>query len=148
MFQIMFDHLIRHLPNRGAKIASRPKMPSPVSFLQVRKLLKQMTRSSSLDSSHDFTGRHSRGRTHQNMDMVFAHHASYNPNFKGFTSLPYQVPYSFRYISLQNFVAVFAYPNKMVFNLINRMATIPRYSISTSLFIIITAKADRLKPVV
>jgi hypothetical protein len=48
--------------------------------------------------------------------------ASYdNPNFKSLTSLPDQASYSFRDLTLQNFVAVFGCPDKMVFNLVNRM---------------------------
>ena len=118
MLQILFDHFISHLPNRGTKIAPSPKMPSPVPLLQVRKFLEHIARSPSFDSPHDFTGCHIRRCADQNMDAIFAHHASDNPNFKSFACLPYQVSNSFRYLSLQNFVAIFGNPNKMVFNLV------------------------------
>ena len=33
MLQMLLDHFFRHLPYRGTKLPSRPKMLTPVSFL-------------------------------------------------------------------------------------------------------------------
>jgi len=124
MLQIVLNRLISHLANGGAKIPARPKMPSPVPLLQVRKLLEQAARSPSFDSPHDFAGRQIRRSTDQNVDMIFAHHAFYNPYLKRFTGLSHQVSYPFRDVTTQHFVAILRDPNKMVLHLINRMAAI------------------------
>jgi len=81
------------------------------------------------------------------MDMVFTDYTFDNPYFKRFTGLSYQVSDSFRYLTTQHFVTILGYPNKMVLNLVNRMAAISiihRHLLGS----IIAAKADRLKPVV
>ena len=143
MFQILFDHLFRHLPNCGAKIATRPKMLPPVTLLQMRKLFKQIIRSPSFNPSHDFTGRHSQRCIDQNMDMIFTHYSSDYPNFKRLTSLPDQLSNSFRYLTSQNFVAVFGYPNKMILNLKDCMTTISLFHRSPRCPLL-----SQLKPVV
>ncbi len=145
MLQIVFDHFIRHLANSGAKIAALPKMSSPISLFQVREFFEQIARSSSLDSPHDFARSHIRRCTYQDMHMIFAHNTFDDPYLKGFTRLPHQVSHSFRYFTLQHFITILGYPNKMVLNLVNRMAAI---SIVPPLGQIIAAKANRLKPVV
>ena len=124
MLQVLFDHLFCHLTYRRTEVSSRPKMPSPVPLLQVRKLLEQAARSPSFDSPHDFAGRQIRRSTDQNVDMIFAHHAFYNPYLKRFTGLSHQVSYPFRDVTTQHFVAILRDPNKMVLHLINRMAAI------------------------
>lgn len=121
MLQIVLDHFIRHLGNGGAKIAVRPKMFSPIPLFQVRKRLKQTARSPSFDSPHDFAWRPVRRCTHQTMDMIFTDHAFYNPSLKRFARLPHQISYSFSYFTTQHLVKILGYPNKVVFNLVNRM---------------------------
>jgi hypothetical protein len=113
MLQIVFDHLIGHLTNGGAKITARPKMSSPVSLLQVRKLLEQIARSPSLNPPPNFAGGPIRRSTDQNVDMIFAHHAFYNPYLKRFTGLAHQVSYSLCYFTTRHFVTILGYPNKI-----------------------------------
>jgi len=65
MLQILLDHLIGHLPNRSAEVASHPKVPASVPLLDVRKLLKQSTRRSPIYTPHDLTRPKGRRGTHQ-----------------------------------------------------------------------------------
>jgi hypothetical protein len=112
---ILFDHLIGHLANGGAKITARPKMSSPVPL------------SSSAETP--------------------PHYAFYNSYLKRFAGLAHQVSCSLCYFTTRHFVTILGYPNKMVLNLINRMAAISIVHCHL-LSQIIAAKADRLKPVV
>jgi hypothetical protein len=121
MLQIVLDHVIRHLANGGAKIAVRLKMFSPIPLFQVRKLLKQTARSPSFNSPHDFAWRPIRRCTHQNRNMIFTDHAFYNPYLKRLARLPHQVSYSLSYFTTQHLVTLLGYPNKRVFNWVNRM---------------------------
>ena len=124
MLQILLDHLFRHLPHPGTKIPSRPKMPPPILFLQVRKLFKQLARCASLDPPHDLAWRHRRRTTRQYMHVILAHHAFHYPDLKGFACLSYQFSNSLPHLSSQNLIPVLRYPYKMVLNLKNSMTTL------------------------
>ena len=125
MFQILFNHLFRHLPNCSAEIASRPKMSPPISLLQMRKFLEQSTCRITFDPPHNLTGRHSGWSTHQNMHMIFADYTPYDPYFKRLTDLTNHCSNSFSNFACQYFVAILCHPNKVILNLKNLMATIP-----------------------
>jgi hypothetical protein len=124
MFQILLDHFFRHLPNSGAEIAPCPKVSSPITLFQVRKLFEQIARGSSFDPSHDLARRQIRRRTDQNMHVVFAHHTSDNPNLKRFTGLANHFPNPLRNLAPENLITLFGYPNKMILNLENRMTPV------------------------
>jgi hypothetical protein len=104
--------------------AKYPKVLTPITLLQMRKLFKEITRCSSLDSPHYLARRHRRRQTHQNMHMIFTRHASDDPNLKSFTGLPDPFPNSFRNLTLQNFIAILRHPYKVILDLKNRMATV------------------------
>ena len=148
MFQVLFDHFFRYLPHSDTEIPSRPKMPTPIFLLQMRKLFKQITRCPTFNPPHDLTRRHLRGATHKYMYMIPTHHTPYNSYLECFARLPNQLPNSFCYFSFQNFVSIFRYPYKMVFNLINRLTSISIIHATPPVWHILSAKADRLKPVV
>ena len=112
MLQILFDHLFRHLAYRGTKVPPRPKMPTPVSLLHVRKLFKQLARRPTFDPPHDLAWRHSRRTTHQNMDVILTHYPFHHPDLECLTPLSYQLPYPLRYGSAQYLVTVFRHPHK------------------------------------
>ena len=124
MFQIFFDHFFRHLSYHSAVVASRPKVSSPIAFLQMGKFFKQIARRSPFNSPHNLTRRYIRWRTHQNMYMIFTHYSSDNPNLKGFRGLPSQFPNSFDNLTFQNFIAIFRHPYKVILNLENRLTTV------------------------
>jgi len=149
MLQILLNHLFRHLADCRTKITARPKMPPPIPLLYIRKLFKQLTRGTALDSPHNFTRRHRRRATHQYVHMVFAHNPSNNPYLKGLTRLPDKLPYPLRYFSSQHLVAILRNPHKVILYLVNRVAAIPVIHTTPLVFrYSIAAKADRLKPVV
>ena len=129
MLQILLDHLFRHLPYRGAEVPSRPKMPTPVSLLHVRKLFKQLARGSSFDSPHDLARCHRLRTTHQDMDMILANHPFHDPDLKGFTGLTHQLSHALRNLCIQHLVAIFRHPYKVVLNLKHRMATVPIFQV-------------------
>ena len=125
MLQILFNHFFRHLPNCGAEISPCPKMSSPISLLQMWKLLEQSTCRIAFDPPHNLTGCHSGRGTHQNMHMILANYSAHDPYLKRFTNLTNHCSNSFSNIPCQNLIAVFRHPNKMILNLKNRMTAIP-----------------------
>ena len=124
VLQVVLNHIFCHLPNRCTKIPSRPEMPPPVPFLDLRVLLEQLRCRSPLDSPHDFARRHTRWTAHQNMHMILAHHAFHNPNLERITGLAHQLSHSFCNLSPQHLVPILCHPHKMVLNLKNRMTAI------------------------
>lgn len=149
MLQILLNHLFRHLANCRTKIPARPKMTTLIPLLYMRKLFKQLTRSTPFDSPHDFARRHRRRATHQYVHMVFAHNTSNYPYLKGLARLPDKLPYPLSYFSSQYLVAILRNPHKVILYLVYRVAAIPVIHTSLQVFrYSIAAKADRLKPVV
>jgi hypothetical protein len=149
MLQILRYHFFRHLAYRGTEIASCPKMPAPKSFLQVRELFEQLPRRATLEAPHDLTRRHRRGTTHQDVYVIFAHNSLHYPDLKSLTRFSYQLSNALRYVSTQYFVAVFCNPYKVILNLKNRMTAISIIHVAPPFMQhFISAKADRLKPVV
>ena len=124
ILQILLTHIFRHLPNCGVEITSRPKIPPPISPLQMRKLLEQSICRIAFDTPHNLAGCHTGRSTHQNMHMNFANTA-HNLYFKRLTDLANHCSKSFSNVTCQNFIAVFCHSNKVILNLKNRMTTIP-----------------------
>ena len=148
MLQILLDHVFGHLPYRGTKIPARPKMPTPVPFLHVRKFFKQLARCATLESPHDLARRHRRRTTHQNMHVILAYNSLHYPNLKKLARLSHQLSNSLRYRSSLYFVTVLRHPHKVILNLIHRMTAISVFHATPPVQPILAAKADRLKPVV
>lgn len=129
MLQISLDHVFRQVAHRVAKITSRPEMLTPVSFSQARKLFKQLVGTPTFDSPHDLARRHLRRRRHQNVDMILADHTFQNPyledpHLKGITGLPDQLPHPFTDFPFQDGIAIFRYPDKVILDLLDRMAPV------------------------
>ena len=124
MFQILLDHLFRHLSDRGTEISPRPKMSPPIALLQMRKLLKQPTRRPSFDPPHDLTGRQFGRRTHQDVHVILAHHTPHYPDLKSLAGLAHQLSDTLGHVPRKNPIAIFRNPHKVVLNLKNRVAAI------------------------
>ena len=157
MLQIIFDHLFRHLFNRNAEESPCPKMPSPISLLDLWKLFKQFARRTTFDSPHNLTASYIWWSRNQNMHTVIAHNPLQNPNFKSFACLSHQFTNSKPNITNLDLVTILCYPNKIILNVIYRVTTIPifhnclrlvRDSYSLLYIGISVLKADRLKAVV
>ena len=124
MLQVVLDHLFCHLNYRGTKIASRPKMSSPVTLLQMRKLLEQRAWCVAFDPLHDLARRRLRWRTHQDVHVIFTHHTLHYPDLEGLKPLAYQLSDPFRNLCGQYLVTLLRDPHKVVLNLKNRMAPV------------------------
>ena len=149
MLQIIFNHLLSHLTYRGTKITSRPKVPAPVTLLYMGELFEQFARCSPFNSSHHLTRGQRRWTTDKDVNMIFADHTLDNPNLKCFAGLPDQISNALRYYTRENLISILCHPDKVVFNLIDRMAAIPvLHALLPWLESSIAAKADRLKPLV
>ena len=124
MLKIIYDHVFGYFSRSDAKKASSPKMPSPVSFLQLWKLFKQFTGRSPFYPAHYFTGCHCWWRRHKYVNMVLTDHSFDDSYFKMFTRLPNQLPDSKGYISSQHLVTIFGHPYRVLLNVKNSMAPI------------------------
>jgi hypothetical protein len=100
MLQILFNHFFRHLPNCGAEFNRLPIVSSPISLLQMWKLLEQSTCRIAFDPPHNLTGCHSGRGTHQNMHMILANYTAHDPYLKRFTNLTNHCSNSFCNIPL------------------------------------------------
>jgi len=124
VLQIRLDHFFSQLTGCYTKIAACPKMPAPVPFLYLWKLLEYLRRGMTLDPTHQFRRRYRRWRRYQNMHMISAHNTTDDLNLESFAYLTYQFTNSIRQITSQQMVSIFGHPHKMVFNLIFGMASI------------------------
>jgi len=125
MFQVIFYHAFRQFARSHAKVASRPKVPSPITLLQVRKTLEQFHRTPALDAPHDLARRQVRRRRRQNMDVTLTHDTFQDFDLKGFARLPCQLPNFQPNVTLQHLIAIFRHKYKMILYLKYRMATVP-----------------------
>ena len=149
MIQILLDHLLRHLPYRGAEVPPGPEVPTPIPLSQARILFQQLARRPPLDPPHDLDRRHGRRATCQNVHVILAHYSLHYSNLKRLTRLTNQPSYSLRNLSRQHLLTEFRHPHKVVLDLKYRMAAISVLHAAPPLAQpIFAAKADRLKPVV
>lgn len=124
MFQIFFNHLVSQLTRRNAEVNTRPKMPTPQTTFQVRKTLKQFSRTPPFDASHDFTRCHARRCRDKKMHMILAHHFLNNLNFKSLASLTYQFPSLQINITFKNLIPIFRNKYKVISYCVNCMTTV------------------------
>ena len=97
-------------------------MAPPVPFFDMGKFLKYFRRCTTFHPPHDFRRGDRRRRRNKNMNMVPAHNTTQYLNLEIFAGLPYKVPYSLGKWTLQNMIAIFCHPNKMIFYLVLGMA--------------------------
>ena len=124
VLKILLNHILPKLAGRYTEIPSRPEMFTPVSFLQMWEFLKDLTRRPTLHSSHNVRGGNIWRRRSENMHMIFADNTAQYQDFETFASLSYKFPNPQGNVALQNVVAIFRYPNKMIFNLVASMASL------------------------
>jgi hypothetical protein len=124
MLKASLDHLIRYLTRCSTEISSRPKVPSPLSLLNLREFFKKLCSTSIFYSAHYFTRSHCRRSRHKYVNMVFAHYTAYYPDLKCLTCLPDQFSNPKGYITLQHLITILCNPYKMIFNIKYRVASI------------------------
>jgi len=123
MLKVLLNHIFCKLARCDTEIPPRPEMFTPVPFLQVWEFLKDLSRRPSLHPSHDVRRGNIWWRRNENMHMILAGHTAHYLNFETFAGLSHELPNSKGNITLQNVIAVFGYPNKMIFNLIASVAS-------------------------
>jgi len=151
MIQVFFNHLFRQFTRGNTKVASSPKMPSPIATLQLRKAFKQLRRTTTFNSAHDLTCGHIRRRRDKKMYMIPTHDSLEYFNFKSLACLTYQFSRLQTHITLKYLISIFRNKYKMVLNFIYRMTTIAIFHLllpSSGPKMSITDKSDRLKAVV
>jgi hypothetical protein len=116
---IVMNLLFCHCSYRGAEVSSCPEMPSPISLLQVRKLVLQHLRRPSLQILHHLGRSQSWWTRHQQMDMVLAHVPSQDLDVSTHTALPDQLSCSFSHRSTQHMIAILGHPHKVVLDIID-----------------------------
>ena len=89
-------------------------MSAPIAFLDARKFLENLSRYSSFDSTHDVRSTNIGRSRYQNMNMIFTDDTMQNMSVKTLTGLTYKITNSHCKLTLQNVLAVFCDPNKMV----------------------------------
>lgn len=118
MFQILSYHFFRQLHRGYAKVASRPKATTPISFFQMRKLFKYFSRHPTFNPFHYIGWRYVGRSRNQNVDMIFADHTTQYLYLKTFTSLTNKLAHPVSYITRQHMITIFSRPNEMIFNFI------------------------------
>jgi hypothetical protein len=121
MRQILVNHFFGKLAGRYTKIPTRPKMLAPVSFLYVGKFIENLAGCSTFDPAHYFRGRECWRSRNEHVDMIFTHHPSQNLYFKHSTGLFRQVSHTKCNVSDQHLIAIFGYPNKVIFDFVFRV---------------------------
>jgi len=90
MSQIIFYHLFGQLTSCYVKIASNPKVTTPIAFLYMRKCLKEFARRSVFYTPQYFRRRNVRRSRCKNENMVFTHNSTQYLYLKYLTGLPNQ----------------------------------------------------------
>ena len=122
--KVLFNHFFRQFSCCHTKEPPCPKVSAPISLLYLRKLCKYLVRCPPFYHPHNVRGWNIGGRWYQDMDMVFAHNTPQNLYLESFTNLADKFPDTKCQIALQQMVAIFRDPHKMVLNFILGMASL------------------------
>ncbi|MNF66775.1 hypothetical protein D3C84_485730 [compost metagenome] len=101
-----------------------------------------------LDPSHDLARRQTRRTTHQNVDVILAHHTLYYPDLKRLTRLPHQLAYSLGHLPTQYLVAVLGHPDKVILDLVDRVTSVSVIHAPALQLRMVALKLTGWKPVV
>jgi hypothetical protein len=115
--------LVRHASHTGTKVSSCPKMLSPVSLLQMGKLILLLPRRYTLQILCYLRWAQAQRAGYQHMDMVCAHMPLQYLHIPSPTYLPQYFSCPFRHFSSQYLIPILRYPHKVVFDTIDRVRT-------------------------
>jgi hypothetical protein len=118
---VVMDLVFCHRSYCGAEVPSCPEVPSPISLLQMRKLVLQHLRRPSLQVLHHPGWTQTRWTRYQQMHMVFAHVPSQYLDVPTHAALPDQFPCPFSDRTSQHVVAVLRHPHKVVLDIVDRV---------------------------
>lgn len=106
MLKILLNHFVRDISGTPRAVTSCPKVPPPISLLQMRKLLLQPARRTTFEPLDQIRQRQFRSVFNVHMNMVFAHNAFENSDIFRIANLNQQVAASNFDVALQNVVTV------------------------------------------
>jgi UDP-N-acetyl-D-mannosaminuronate dehydrogenase len=120
-FYVFHDHLIRHISRTRHKIPPAPNMPSPIFFLDVRKLHQNFPRRLSLHVLHQLTGRYMRRGRDKQVHMIPRNMPFQDLHIIGQTDLPNQLSDSQCHLLGQDRLPVLRDPYEMQFDVVSGM---------------------------
>src|SRR5258706_13322400 len=120
---VFLDLFLGDGSNRGTKIASRPQVLTPVSFLQMLEFFLQLAGRDAFDELNNFGWRQQRWTRHQDMHVIDAHMTFHNADVAAHTHLLDDVARSFGHLGAQHMVAIFRGPYKVVLDVIDGVST-------------------------
>src|SRR5258706_1186688 len=117
-FDIVLDLLLADGSGTRTEVATRPQMLTPIAFLQMRKLILQFARGSTLEILSNFGWRHLWRTRHQQVYVVNADMSLQDADVSAHTDLTDNFTHPLRYFSAQYLVAVLRHPHKVILDVI------------------------------
>jgi len=121
-FNILHDHFVSDIPRTRYKVSPSPHVATPKGSAQTLVLHHHFTRSLPLNRLNQLTNRHVRRNRDKKMNMVPRYIALYYLNILGFANFSDQVPNPQCYITTEYWLAVFGYPDYVIFDIVYGMA--------------------------
>ena len=124
MLDIRLDHLVRHRPRRGTEVTPCPQVAAPVPTLQLRKLLLEQPRRTTLDVLNTKSHRQPRWNRCEQVDMIPTHVTFDNRNVLGHANLTDRVSGSNRNLTREHRIPILRYPHHVVLDIVDRVGTV------------------------
>src|SRR5689334_12739046 len=107
MVNVGFDLFLSNCTNRATKIAARPQMLPPVTFLERWKLILQFTRRNTFDELGNLGWREGRRTRYHQMNMITADMSFQNGDFAAGANLSDNFSRSLCHFTPQHLIAIF-----------------------------------------
>ena len=120
---VLHDHLVCDIPARGHKISSRPKVATPILFLNMLEFHHQFSRSLTLDILHHFARRKIRRIRQQHMDVIPRHGSLQYFDVMRPADLTHQFTHTKAHCARQHRLAILRYPDEVVLNVVTAVGT-------------------------
>jgi len=130
---ILGNHLIGDIAGAAAEVSSRPQVPSPELFLQMRILRQQVVCCLPFQPLQQAADRNLRWDRYEEMYMVLGHMPFHDLDLVLTAYIPDQISHSLGHVSTQCRSSIFRYPHQMQMDLENRMRAVPVIRHSPSL---------------
>ena len=117
------DHLIGHIATGRTEKSPAPKMPTPLAFANLWKLLLNLPRTTPLSHLHKVTDRNRRWNLCKNRDVIRRQNTLDNPNAHCFCHWRDNRANTPPHVALPNPVSIFRNPYHVITVVKNRVAT-------------------------
>ena len=125
MFDVIIDHLLRHIPGAPGTVPYCPEMPAPVALAQMGELVLEEAGCSSLEPLHD-VGERELGRVlEMHVDMIGADGPLEDPDVLAVADLDEQCSASLLHLSREDVEAVLGDPDDVDGQTREGMAAVP-----------------------